>query len=75
MRSGDRRQQTDRRRRDGRREEDRFSAPSSQGNGNAKAQPEEKFGNNTLKSARNFISKPAAHALSEDELRFLLDDD
>lgn len=60
-RSNDRRQQTDRRRESGRREAD---------------QPQtEHFGDSSHNREANVKSRPVVHALSENEIRFLLDDE
>ena len=61
-RSNDRRQKTDRRRESGRREADQ-------------PQAEEHFGNNSHNRETTLKNRPVVHALSEDEIRFLLDDD
>jgi hypothetical protein len=65
-RGNDRRQQTDRRRVSGRRETDQ-------------EQPEESFqrdGDNDAHRRKTILnSRPAGRAISDDEIRFLLDDD
>ena len=70
----ERRQQTDRRRGSHRRETDQqYPERSSQTDGVTKAQAEE-HGNHAQNRGTILNSRPVVHALSEDEIRFLLDD-
>ena len=72
----DRRQQTDRRRESGRREADQQHPEQSfQLDRIKNAQTEEHFGNDSRNRETTLKSRPVVHALSEDEIRFLLDDD
>lgn len=73
--SSDRRQQPDRRHGDCRREMDRQPERLSKGSGGPSAQSAEKSVITTRNGGTVFISRPVAHALSEDELRCLLDHD
>lgn len=72
----DRRKQADRRHQSGRRETDQQHPEQSfQPDSGNNAQAEEQSGNNTYNRRTILTSRPAVHALSEDEIRFLLDDE
>ena len=72
--SDERRQRTDRRRGNCRRETDQQHPERSfQPDGVTRAQTEE-HGNHAQNRAAILNSRPVVHALSEDEIRFLLDD-
>lgn len=75
MWSGDRRQQPDRRHEDCRREADRQhpERPSLDDGGDAQA--EGRSGDSARRRRATSNSRPVAHTLSEDEIRFLLDDE
>lgn len=73
--SDDRRQQRDRRRVSGRRETDQHLEEAFQQAGISNGQAEQQAQNNAYRGRKTRNAKPVAHALSEDEIRFLLCDD
>ena len=74
--SNERRQQTDRRRGNNRRETDRqHPEPSFQLDKESYAQAEEQSRNNARNRRKSSNNRPVVQALSENEIRFLLNDD
>jgi len=74
-RSGDRRQQQDRRHGERRREADRQHPERPFPADEDTTQAEGQSGGSARRRGTTLNSRPVAHALSEDEIRFLLDDD